>query len=196
MDISRYPVNEIDLSNALDVALTGLGFGFLVANLWIAVQFLRFYRYRATALVSWSARKPPYYRIFLAFGGVFSVLLFVKFVVQGQPLMSGFGESMMLLYYGILWPLCFRIKRGLYEDGIWTDSRFVPYEQIGGLSWREGREITLVIIYRLRSLARHLAVPHEHYGEVRRLLRDKIDSHDLHFTMKAFDLGSDEREVV
>ena len=189
-------MNEIDLSNAPDVALTGLGFGFLVANLWIVVQFLRFYRYRATALVSWSARQPPYYPIFLGFGVVFTVLLFVKFVVRGQPLISGFGESMMLLYYGILWPLCFRIKRGLYAEGIWTDSRFVPYEQIGGLSWREGREITLVIIYRLRSVARHLAVPHEHYGEVRRLLRDKIDSHDLHFTMKAFDLGGDEREVV
>ena len=189
-------MNEIDFSNVLDVALIGLGFGFLVANLWVVVQFLRFYRYRATALLVWPARKPPYYGIFLGFGVVFGLLLVVKFVVQGQPLMSGFGESMMLLYYAYLWPMCFRIKRGLYEDGIWTDSRFVPYQQIGGLSWREGREITLVIIYRFRSLARHLTVPHEHYGGVRRLLRDKIDSHDLHFTMKAFDLGGDEREVV
>jgi hypothetical protein len=188
-------VNAIELSSALDVALTGLGVGFLVANLWIVAQFLQFYRCRGTALVTWQAGKPPYYGIFLGFGAVFAALLFVKFVVRGQPLISGFGESMMLLYYACLWPMCFRIKRGLYADGIWTDSRFVPYEQIGGLSWREGREIMLVIIYRLRSLARHLTVPHEHYGEVRRLLRDKIDSHDLHF-MKAFDLGGDEREVV
>ena len=189
-------MSEIGLSNALDVALAGLGFGFLGANFWIVLQFAQFYRYRATALVTWSARKPPYYGIFLGFGLVFGVLLVVKLVVQRQPLMSGFGESMMLLYYAYLWPMSFRIKRGLYEDGIWTESRFVPYAKIGGLSWREEREITLVIIYRLRSVARHLTVPQEHYGEVRRLLRDKIDSHDLHFTMKAFDLGGDERGVV
>lgn len=189
-------MGEIGFSNALDVALAGLGIGFLVANLWIVFQFLQFYRYRATALVTWPATKPPYYGIFLGFGAVFGLLLLFKFVVQRQPLTSGFGESMMLLYYGYLWPMSFRIKRGLYEDGIWTESRFVPYAKIGGLSWREGREITLVIIYRLRSLARSLTVPHEHYGEVRRLLRDKIDSHDLHFTMKAFDLGGDERGVV
>ena len=189
-------MNEIDLSNALDVALTALGVGLLVANLWIVVQFLQFYRYRASALVTWPGRKPAYYGTFLAFGVVFGVLLFVKLVLRRQPLTSGFGEAMMLLYYAYLWPMSFRIKHGLYEDGIWTESRFVPWAKIGGLSWREGREITLVIIYRLRSLARRLTVPHEHYGEVRRRLRDKIDSHDLHFTMKAFDLGGDEREVV
>ena len=45
-------------------------------------------------------------------------------------------------------------------------------------------------------MARHLDVPQEHYGEVRRLLRDKIGAHDIHFTGKGFDLGSDEREMV
>jgi hypothetical protein len=189
-------VSEIAFSNILAVALTALGVGFLIANLWIVIQLLQFYRYRASALLTWPARKPPYYRIFLGFGVVFGVLLVVKFVVRGQPLVSGFGELMMLFYYTYLWPMCFRIKRGLYENGIWTDSRFVPYEQIGGLSWKEEHELTLVIIYRLRSLARHLNVPRQHYGGVRRLLRDKIDSHDLHFTMKTFDLGGDEREVI
>ena len=189
-------MNDIDLSNLLNVALTVLGAGFLVANFLIVAQFLQFYRYRASAFVTWPGRKPPHYGVFLAFGVVFGLLLFFKLIVQRQPLTSGFGEAMMLVYYAYLWPVSFRIKRSLYEDGIWTESRFVPYAKIGGLSWKEGRQITLVIIYRLRSLARHLTVPQEHYGEVRRLLRDKIESHDLHFTMKAFDLGGDEREVV
>ena len=60
----------------------------------------------------------------------------------------------------------------------------------------EDPDITLVIIYRLRSLARRPWVPQRHYGEVRRRLLDKITTHDLHFTMKSFDLGGDEREVV
>ena len=45
-------------------------------------------------------------------------------------------------------------------------------------------------------MVRYLGVPQEHYGEVRRLLRDKIAAHDIHFTGKGFDLGTDERELV
>jgi hypothetical protein len=55
--------------------------------------------------------------------------------------------------------------------------------EIAGFSWREGeRRATLVVISRLRSLARRLIVPLEHYGAARRLLRDKIAAHDIHFT--------------
>jgi hypothetical protein len=49
----------------------------------------------------------------------------------------------------------------------------------------------------MQHLARRLAVPHKHYGEARRLLRDKIAAHDLQFTGEALDLGGhDEREDV
>ena len=187
---------EIDFATALEIALIGLGVGFLVASGWIVAQFVQYYRYRKTALVTWPTRKPPHYRFLLGLGVVFGVLVFVKVVLQQRAPVEAFGEGMMLLYYGYLWPMTFRIGRGLYEDGIWTDTRFVPYGKIGGLSWREDPDITLVIIYRLRSLARRLWVPQRHYGEVRRRLRDKIATHDLNFTMKAFDLGGDEREVV
>jgi len=42
----------------------------------------------------------------------------------------------------------------------------VSYAKVGGSSWREWRVITLVIIYRKRSLARRLTVPQKHCGEV------------------------------
>ena len=186
----------IDVSNAPGVALFGLGVGFLIANLRIVIQFARYLRHRSRALVTWPARKPPYYGFFLVLGVVFGVLVFVKLIVQQRPLLDAFGEGMMLLYYAYLWPVSFRIGRGLYEDGIWAESEFVPYGRIGGLSWREEPDITLVIIHRFRSLARPLTVPQRHYGEVRRLLRDKIASHDIHFTPRALDLGGDERERV
>ena len=99
--------------------------------------------------------------------------------------------------YAYAFRLSLRIGRGFYEGGIWADEGFVPYSQIGGLSWREGHEITLVLIYRMRNLVRYLVVPDDHYGAVRRLLRDKIAAHDIHFTCKGFDLGGlDERDVV
>jgi hypothetical protein len=92
--------------------------------------------------------------------------------------------------------LSLRIGRGFYEDGIWADGGFIPYQHIGGLAWRESeRQVTLVLIYRMRQLARRLVVPESYYGAARRLLRDKIAAHDIHFTGKSLDLGlHDERE--
>ena len=130
-------VIETDFATALQMALTALGVGFLVANGWILFQFIQYFRYRKTALVTWPTQKPPHYPFLLGLGLVFGILVVVKLVVQQRAPIEAFGEGMLLLYYGYLWPMTFRIGRGLYEDGIWTDSRFVPYSQIGGLSWRE-----------------------------------------------------------
>ena len=187
---------DIDVPRAVGVALFALGVGFLVANLRILGQFVRYRYLRASALVTWPSEKPPLYGWLLALGVVAGVLVFIKLVVQQQPPQRAFGEGMMLLYYAYAVPLRVRIGRGLYAGGIWSDSGYVPYSKIGGLSWREESTITLVIIYRLRSLARRLTVPQAHYGEVRRLLRDKIAAHDIHFTGKALDLGADQRDVI
>jgi hypothetical protein len=90
-----------------------------------------------------------------------------------------------------------RIGRGFYRDGVWLDSGFMPYEAIGGLAWREEPQPTLVVLPRMKRLAKLLTVPPQHYAEARRLLRDKILGQDIHFTGKALDLGAhDEREDV
>jgi hypothetical protein len=47
----------------------------------------------------------------------------------------------------------------------------------------------LIVISRVRNLARRLTVPPNHYGEARRLLRDKIGEHEIHFTGTGLDLG-------
>jgi hypothetical protein len=103
---------------------------------------------------------------------------------------------MMFAYYAYLMPLNRRIRRGFYEDGIWLDTAFIPYHEIGGISWREGEhEVALIVISRLRNLARHLIVPGDKYGAARRLLRDKIGEHAIHFTGTGLDLGAhDERD--
>src|SRR5262249_40427829 len=108
-----------------------------------------------------------------------------------------FGETMMLVYYGGMMPLSLKIARGFYEDGVWAEDGFVPYGAIGGLSWREEDQITLVLIPRMGPLVRRLIVPLEYYGEARKLLRDKIKTFDIHFTGKPLDLGAhDERDDV
>jgi hypothetical protein len=182
-----------------------LGAGFLAANVRILVQFVRYLRLRSSAVLTWKGKRPPAYGLFLMMGAVLGLVIIIKLLWLKRPPQEAFGEAMMLLYYGYLVPLSLRIGRGFYQDGVWMDDGFVPYANIGGLSWREdaqgpqgqGSQVTLLLIPRMKRLARRLIVPHEHYGAARRVLRDKIATFDIHFTGKALDLGAhDERDDV
>ena len=183
------------VQSILTLVLILFGAGFLVANARLILEYIRFMRRRRGALLIWPSPKPPYYGVALAIGVVLGFLVYYKLVVLRR---QAFGEAMMFLYYAYLLPLNLRIRRGFYEDGIWADTSFIPYNEVGGISWREGEhQVTLIVISRLRNLARRLAVPIENYGAARRLLRDKIAKHDIHFTGTGLDLGDhDEREDV
>ena len=181
----------------LPYVLFAFGVGFFVANVRLLLQFIRFLKIRSSALLTWPGRKPPFYGLLLLLGAVLSVLIFYKLAVLRQEPVNVFGETMMLLYYAYALPLSLRIGRGFYEDGIWADGGFMPYSHIGGLTWREDEQITLVLMHRVRAFARRLVVPDGYYGAARRLLRDKIAAHDIHFTGKSLDLGlHDERDDV
>jgi len=177
--------------------LTGVlvlfGFGFLVANVRLAFDYLRYLRRRRSALLTWRAPKPPQYGFALGLGVALGLLVIAKLVVLRR---QAFGESMMFLYYAYFFPMSLTIGRGFYEDGIWAETAFIPYNEVSGISWREGEhQVTLIVISRLRSLARRLIVPGDKYGAARRLLRDKIGEHAIHFTGTGLDLGEhDERD--
>jgi hypothetical protein len=156
-------------------------------------------------VLTWPGRRPPAYGLFLIMSAILGIVIIIKLIRLQRPPQEVFGESMMLLYYGYLVPLSLRIGRGFYQDGVWMEDGFMPYANIGGLSWREeaqgpqgqSAEVTLLLIPRMKRLARRLIVPHEHYGAARRVLRDKIATFDIHFTGKALDLGAhDERDDV
>jgi hypothetical protein len=174
-----------------------LGIGFLVANVRVGLDAVRFLRRRSSALLTWRGPKPRYYGLQLGLGVVLGLLLAYDLIVLRRPAPQIFGISMMFLYYGYLVPLSRRIGRGFYADGIWSESGFVPYWKIGAVSWREGEEIALVIVSRLRNLARRLIVPGVHYAAARRLLRDKIAAHDIQLLRTGLELGDhDERDDV
>ena len=179
--------------NVLTGTLLVLGAGFLVANARLMLEYARFVRRRRGALLIWSSPTPAYDGMSLGLGVVLGVLVLYKVVFTRQ---QAFGEVMMFLYYGYLVPLTRRIRRGFYEDGIWADSAFIPYNEVGGISWREGEHnVSLVMISRLKNLARRLVVPMEHYSASRKLLRDKIGDHEIHFLGTGLDLGAhDERD--
>lgn len=182
-----------------------LGIGFLVANIRVGIDALRFLRRRSSALLTWRGPRPRYYGLQLALGVVLGVLLVFDILryMRAAPALRPrfapqvFGVGMMFVYYGYLVPLSWRFGRGFYADGIWSETGFVPYWRIGAVSWREGEEIALVIVSRLRNLARRLIVPGMHYGAARRLLREKIAAHDIQLIHTGLELGAhDERDDV
>jgi hypothetical protein len=182
-----------DVQPLVSRVLLLLGVGFLVANTRLLSQYFRYVRRRRRTLLIWPGPTPPYYGMGLAIGVVLGLLLLYKlFIVRTQA----FGEGMMFLYYGYLVPLNRRIGRGFYEDGIWADSAFIPYDEIGGISWREGpHAVSLVLISRSRNLARRLAVPAQYYAAARRLLRDKIGERAIQFAGTGLQLeGHDVRD--
>ena len=186
----------MDIRPLLPHVLVLFGVGFLIANLRAGVDFVRFWRRRGQALLTWPGRRPPYYGLILFLGVTLGLLLIVKFVFLRRSPTQLFGEGMMFVYYAYTVPLSRRIGRGFYADGIWAENGFMPYQQIGGIAWREGEQVTLLLISRLKQMARPLEVPSPYYGAVRRLLRDKIAAHDIQFSGGGIDLGRDEREDV
>jgi hypothetical protein len=175
------------LDTLLGQILLLFGVGFLIANVRVGLQLLRWGQRRRHALITWPANKPPFYAMSLGIGVLLGMLILLKayLALRGNPPLTEwfrrfttdtFGELMMFVYFGYMLPLSTRITRGLYADGLWTDSGFMPYEQVGGISWRGG---TLVVISRHKSQARRMDVPSAALGELRRHLRDKISSHDI-----------------
>src|SRR3970040_2349734 len=110
------------MKDLLPAVLYVLGVGFLLANLRIFVQFIRFLRLRSSALLTWPGRRPPFYGLLLLLAATLSVLIAYKVAVLHRHPLNVFGESMMLLYYIYALPLSLRIGRGFYEEGIWAES--------------------------------------------------------------------------
>jgi hypothetical protein len=186
----------MDIRALLPHVLLLFGVGFLIANLRAGLDLLRYWRRRRQALLTWPGRRPPYYGLILFIGVTLGLLLIVKVLFLQRAPTQLFGEGMMFLYYAYAVPLSRRIGRGFYADGIWAENGFMPYQQIGGIAWREGEQVTLLLVSRLKQMARPLVVPTPYYGAVRRLLRDKIAAHDIQFSGGGIELGYDLRDDV
>jgi hypothetical protein len=182
------------LAELLRQALVALGVLFVIVDVRIGWQLVSWLRRRRTGIVVWLGPKPPYFAVNLAIGVLLGILLLVNSWIAGRLRTSEigvfaalsmrgpefFGLGMMFIYYGYLLPFSARIQRGIYDTGIWTNSGFMRYTDMGGLTWKAGAS-TLVIASSRRSVAWRLDVPGPHLGEVRHLLRDKIASHAIAF---------------
>ena len=167
------------------------GLGFFIANVKVTTDLLRFLTRKSSALLIWENPKPRHYGFALALGAILGLLVVIKIFLLGRSPQELFGEVMMFLYFGYAVPLSTRIARGFYQDGVWSDSGFMPWGQIEAVSWREDVDnVTLVLVSHFKNIARRLEVPGHLYGEARRVLRDKVKTQDIHMGRSGLDLGS------
>ena len=173
-----------------------LGVGFFAANVKVLTEVVRYRRRRQTALLTWPLPRPRYFEMNIMLAVALAMLIAAKLLLK-RP-WDTFGEAMMFVYYGVAFPLSTRIARGFYEDGIWSETGFMRWNQISAISWKEEGGVTLlIVISHLKSIARHLHVPGHLYGQARRLLRDKVQTHDIHIGGAGLDLGSrDEKDTI
>ena len=174
------------------------GVGFFAANVKVGTDLLRYQRRKRSALLIWQNPKPRYYHFSLALGVILVFLFGFKLFVQHREMKTLLGEAMMSVYYIFALPLSTKIARGFYEDGVWSDTGFMRWSQISAVSWKEEGGVTLLIlISHLRSMARHVQVPGHLYGQARRLLRDKVQAHDIQIGGTGLDLGiRDEKDTI
>lgn len=169
------------------------GIGFLVANVKVGLELLQYRRAKRAALLVWPRPKPRYYGMSLLIGIILGLLLAAEILLR-RPVYSLFGEAMMFIYYVCLFPLATRIARGFYQDGVWSDTGFMPWSQISAVSWRDEGSVTLMLISRGKSIARRLEVPGSQYGEARRVLLDRVKAHDIHIGGAGLNLGTREEK--
>jgi hypothetical protein len=165
------------------------GVGFLVANLKVGLELLRYHRSKGSALLVWPTPKPRYYAMSLLLGVILGLLLVAEILLR-RPAYSLFGEAMMFIYYVGLFPMATRIARGFYQDGVWSDTGFMPWSEISAVSWRVEGAVTLMLVSHGKSIARRLEVPGPQYGEARRVLLDRVKAHDIHIGGAGLDLGT------
>ncbi len=156
----------------LTVVLGALGTYFLVLLVLGFARYSEFRRVRPTAVLIWPTPRPAHFRLLVVLGFT-SVAVTVLNGLLERPLHHVLAQALMAAYFVLMVPLSATIPVGLYRDGVWADSGFLPYGQIGRISFRETPDIVLLLLPRGRSRPSRLAIPREEYGTVRKLLEEK-----------------------
>ena len=163
------------------ILLVVLGVGLPARQPALAFQLLRFLRLRSSALLTWPGRGRRYPRLLIVMGIVLGLVIVVKLLVLHRTDSLRRDDDAALLRLPGAADGCGSAAASI-EDGVWLDSGFLPYEAIGGLTWREDPQPTLVVLPRMNRLARRLTVPPQHYAEARRAAarQDPGPRHPLH----------------
>jgi hypothetical protein len=114
-------------------------------------------------------------------------------VVLNRPILVIVAQALMAVFYTIVFPLAFKIRKGFYTGGIWAERGYVPYRSIRWLGWKESPQLTLALKAdgRFGQKYAFLRVPGDHYGQARRILADRIREDSLTFETSVLGLDPD-----
>jgi hypothetical protein len=166
-------VLPVSNETALTVVLLGLGLYFLVLLIRGMRGYLLFRKVRPTALLTWPVPRSGQFPFLLALG-VLATAVTALNAYLNRPLHHVVSQALMAAYFILMVPLCQRIRLGFYDQGVWADTGFLPYANIGRIAFRETPEIVLILLPRGRSGSFRLPVPPSEYGAVRKVLEEKI----------------------
>jgi hypothetical protein len=169
---------------------------FTVWNALYLTRYLAYRRIAASAELTWLPPRPWFYNLCLAIGFFMVTLTLLSLFLLHRPPLTVGAQTLMALYYTVVFPLSFRIRRGLYLSGIWTERSFVPYARIRSLNWLEKPHVVLIVETEgglLGGSYARLFVPGELYGQARRILGEHVENRTL--SMEKSILGLDDSET-
>ena len=155
---------------------------FAIWNSVCAFQYVAYRRIAPSAELTWLPTKPWFYNLCLGIGFFMVSLTAISVFFLDRPLLTVVAQGLMALYYTVLFPLSFQIRRGLYSGGIWAEGGFVPYSRVRGLNWIERPQVVLVVRTEgglLGAGYARLVVPGELFGQARRILAGHIEDRSL-----------------
>jgi hypothetical protein len=157
----------------LSVVLLGLGIYFSILLIRGLRGYLLFRKVRPTALLTWPVPRSGQLPFLLVLGVLAAGVTALNAYLE-RPLHHVLSQALMAAYFILMVPLCQSIRLGFYDEGVWADTGFLPYANIGRIAFRETPEIVLILLPRGRSGSFRLPVPPEEYGAVRKVLEEKI----------------------
>lgn len=179
------PANE----TILTWGFAGLAVYFTVLLVRGLLGYQRFRAVRPTAVLTWPTARPPHF-LFLLGLGVLSMGVAVLNAAVGRPFHHVYSQAVMAAYFIGMVPLSRRIHLGLYRDGVWADTGFLPYANIARMAFRETPDLVLILLPRGKSGSFRLPVPPDNYGAVRKLLEEKIRAQVLNVEQGILGLGN------
>jgi hypothetical protein len=183
------------MDDLLALSFVGLALVLAIWNTVAVVQQLAYRRIAPTAELTWLPPRPWFYNLCLGIGFFMVSLSAISIFLLERPLMTNVAQALMAVYYTILFPLSFQIRRGLYATGIWTEGGFVPYSRVRAIDWIEKPNVILVLTIDgvFSESYRRLPVPGELFGPVRRVLASHIEDQSL--TVQKSVLGLSDSET-
>jgi hypothetical protein len=167
----------------------------ILFSIWIVISLIKFSQFKKVAkhaVLTWESPRPWYYNLCVGIGFFMVFLTIMSTFALNRPPLVIVAEALMAIFYTLVFPLVFRIRKGFYASGIWAERSFIPYRSIRWLGWKETPQVTLAMKAEGRFGTKYafLRVPGDYYGQVRRILADRIKQDSLALETSVLGLDS------